>query len=151
MSASRITVTHLPVYPDTVRTLIDPEHPDTEEAWREVPHPRAGRLALDALQLELGETVWVGPGSRWALPREAGVVPITVTADYAPSPSPDQWQDVANLCLALAVKYNTGAYPTLGEICGQLAGRDLADSVPDDQPSHVDVLLALANGLDFTA
>jgi hypothetical protein len=142
MTPKRIHLRDVPVHPAELQL-----EPDADGNERHEPNPLAGQVDHDALAAELGEdAVWVGPGSKWALPWEAGTGSFAVHDGL--SVNTDDPEDL-NRALAIAIRWSLPIYPTAHEIRSELAGKNLADFPYVRHPSHADVLLAVAAGKEY--
>ncbi|MEP6477822.1 MAG: hypothetical protein ABJB03_00395 [Rhodoglobus sp.] len=128
----------IPRFPAIVRHLVDAHYADngsvSNEVWHDFKHPRAGEVDEDRLQWLLGDAIWVGEGSAFALPW--------------PADTDEPLTDCLNLLEAIHKKL-IPTYPGLDIIRTVLGGRNLATDIPLERPAHVDVLLAIANHLDY--
>lgn len=177
MSTSRsyLNPDSLPRYPELVEISI-PGEGDEEPSTYTEPHPFAGQIDGNALQALIGDGVFVGEGTKWALPWEYGTGPnaiagteMTVQTSDVPAipPIPADPQhtgggdlvdpafagkplvnarDDMSRALRLIIRYALPGYPSIEEIRTDLTGRVLVDTIPLHEASHADVLAGVADG-----
>ena len=134
---TRIHIAKPPRIPETTRVLIDAAYGDDGrtifENYANIRVDGGGEVDELKLQQELGDAIWVGEGSAWALPWRQN----------EDDPTDD------NLILLNAIHRGDHSYPALEVIREVLAGHDLADEIPLETASIADLLLAIANGRDY--